>query len=128
MTMDEKLIKTQLTEIVQSGVFIGNMIGKSGKEILTKYAVLLAQNVLPQLAANATSSVIDKLEKKRRGQGVIRAGKRFTLFILNEDMDDILRIVESLENSGLLIDSVNKNISGEIQKKEIVGKYVWKWR
>ena len=43
-------------------------------------------------------------------------------------MDDILRIVESLENSGLLIDSVNKNISGEIQKKEIVGKYVWKWR
>ena len=128
MTMDGKLIKTQLTEIVQSGVFIGNMIGKLGKEILTKYAVPLAQNVLPQLAANATSSVIDKLEKKRRGQGVIRAGKRFTLFILNEDMDDILRIVESLENSGLLIDSINKNISGEIQKKEIVGKYVWKWR
>ena len=126
--MDGKLIKTQLTEIVQSGVFIGNMIGKLGKEILTKYAVPLAQNVLPQLAANATSSVIDKLEKKRRGQGIIRAGKRFTLFILNEDMDDILRIVESLENSGLLIDSVNKNISGEIQKKEIVGKYVWKWR
>ena len=68
MTMDGKLIKTQLTEIVQSGVFIGNMIGKLGKEILTKYAVPLAQNVLPQLAANATSSVIDKLEKKRRGK------------------------------------------------------------
>ena len=119
--MDGKLIKTQLTEIVQSGVFIGNMIGKLGKEILTKYAVPLAQNVLPQLADNATSSVIDKLEKKRRGQGAIRAGKRFTLFILNEDMDDILRIVESLENSGLLIDSVNKNISGEIKKKKLLG-------
>ena len=36
-------------------------------------------------------------------------------------MDDIFRIVESLENSGLLIDSVNKNISGEIKKKKLLG-------
>ena len=52
----------------------------------------------------ATSSVLDKFEKKISEVGAVRAGKRFTLYIANEDMDDIIKIVESLEKPGLLID------------------------
>ena len=39
-----------------------------------------------------------------RGAG--RAGKRFTLFISNEDMNDTLKIIKSLEDCGVLVDGV----------------------
>ena len=38
----------------------------------------------------------------------MRAGKVFTFLISNEDMDDIIKIVKSLENSGLLIDGATE--------------------
>ena len=47
-------------------------------------------------------SAIAKLRRKISGKGV--AAIAFTLFIWNENMDDIIKIVESLEKSGLLID------------------------
>ena len=83
------------------------MIGKLGKETLTNIVVPLAKSVLPKLATKATSSAIDKFERKISEWEAIRAEKGFTLVISNEDMDDIIRIIKSLENSGLLIDGVN---------------------
>ena len=73
-------------------------MGKLGEEMLTKFVVLLAGDVLPLLVIKATSFVIDKLERKRSLWGALRAGKRFTLFISNKDMNDVIRIVKSLEN------------------------------
>ena len=73
-------------------------MGKLGEEILTKFVVLLAGDVLPMLVIKATSFVIDKLERKRSVWEALRAGKRFTLFISNKDMNDVIRIVKSLEN------------------------------
>ena len=63
-----------------------------------KFCVPLAKDILPQLASKATSSATDNLERKISGQGVIRAAKGFTLLILNEDMDGIVRIIKSLVN------------------------------
>ena len=51
-----------------------------------------------------------------RGRVVARAGKRMALVILNEDMDDIIRIIKSLENSGILIDGVSQTVKHEIKK------------
>ena len=51
----------------------------------------------------ATSSVLHVFERKTSGQGVVKAGKGFTLFISNEDMY-ITEFVESLEELCLLID------------------------
>ena len=42
------------------------------------------------------------------GAGVVRAGQEITLVIMNEDMDDIIRIIKSLENSEVLIDGVSE--------------------
>ena len=57
----------------------------------------------------------------------MRAGQRFTLFILNESMNDIIKIIKSLdiikiisslEDLGLLTDGVTETIQHEIKKQE----------
>ena len=62
--------------------------------------------------------MLDKFEKKLTGQKAVRAGTRFTLFISNKAMDDIIKIVESLEKSGLLIDGASKTVKYEIKIKK----------
>ena len=78
--------------------------------------VLLAKDVLPKLATKTTSSVLDKLERKISGEGAVRAEKGFTLFISNEDVDDIFKIVESLKKLGLLIDSATETVKHKTKK------------
>ena len=48
----------------------------------------------------------------------MRAGKRFPLFTSNEDMNDIIRIIKSLEHSSVLIDGVTETVKHEIKKQE----------
>ena len=49
----------------------------------------------------------------------MKAGKRFSLFILNEYMGDTVRIIKSLEDSGVLIDGVTETIKHEIKNKKV---------
>ena len=49
----------------------------------------------------------------------MRAGKVFSLFILNEDMNYIIKIIKSLEDLGVLIDGVTETVKHEIRKKEV---------
>ena len=51
---DTKLSTAQLSIIIQSGAFLGNIIGKLGKEVLMKFLVPLAKDIFPQLATRAT--------------------------------------------------------------------------
>ena len=62
---------------------------------------------------------MNKFEIIISGKGAVRAGKRLTLFILIEDMDDIINIVKSLEDSGLLIDGIIEAVKHEIKKQEV---------
>ena len=52
------------------------------------------------------------------GQGAARAGKRFILFVLNEDMDDVIKIVKSLGDSGVLVDVSTVTIKHKIKKQD----------
>ena len=52
----------------------------------------------------------------------MRAGKGFTLFISNEDMIVIIKIIKSLKHSGVLIDGVTETVRDEINKQE--GRFV----
>ena len=54
-------------------------MGNLGNKALLDLSVPLAKYVLPKLATKATSSILDKFEIKKSGQGVIRVQKRFTL-------------------------------------------------
>ena len=48
----------------------------------------------------------------------MRAGKAFTLFISNEDMDDIIIMIKSLEDSDVLIGGVNETVKHKIKNKK----------
>ena len=52
------------------------------------------------------------------GKGAVRARKGFTLCILNDYMDDIIKIVKSLEHSIVLIYGVSETTKHEIKKQE----------
>ena len=70
------------------------------------------------VASNAALNAINKFERKISGTGAVRVGKGFVLFISNEDVDDIIKIVNSLGNSGILIDRITKAVEHQIKKQE----------
>ena len=62
---DIKLSKTQLSKMIQSGGFLGILLGKVAG-LLMKVAMPLAKNVLAPLGLTAAMSAIDGSIKKRR--------------------------------------------------------------
>ena len=76
-----------------------------------KVAMPLAKNVLAPLGLTAAMSAIDgSIQKKINGSGV-------KLTIEQEDMNDIIKIIEALENSGILSKGVTKTIENETKKQ-----------
>ena len=75
-----------------------------------KVAMPLAKNVLAPLGLTAAISAMNGgIQKKMRGDGV-------KLVIEQEDMNDIIKIIEALENSGILLKGVTKTIENEIKE------------
>ena len=71
----------------------------------------LAKNVLASLGLTAAMSAIDRsIQKKIYGSGV-------KLIIEQEDMKDIMKIIEALENSGILLKGVSKTIENETKEQ-----------
>ena len=73
---------------------------------------------MPGLVSNLTSNAINKFEREISGKGAVRAWKGFTLFISNEDMNDFIKIIKSLEDSGVLINWVTETVKHEVKKQE----------
>ena len=48
----------------------------------------------------------------------MRAGRGFTLFVLNEYMNDIIKIIKPLEDWGVLTSGVTETVKHEIEKQE----------
>ena len=95
-------------------------MGNLENKVLTNFAIPLARDNLPGLGSNSTSNAINKIEKKVSGKGAVRGGIGFTLFILNEDMNDIIKIIQSLEDLGVLPDGVTDAVKNEIKKNKKV--------
>ena len=117
MSTDMKLSKAQISKIIQSCRFFGSLLGNIGKKSLTNIAIPLARNNLLGLVSNLTSSAINTFDRKISGKGAVRGGKGFTLYISNEDMNDIIKIIKSLENLVVLINGVNETVKHEITSK-----------
>ena len=72
----------------------------------------LAKCVLIPLGLTAAASAADAaIHKKMFGSGMT------TLIISNEEMNNIMKIVKSLEETGLLIKSISETIKNEAIKK-----------
>ena len=115
ISTDIKLSKAQISKIIQSGGSFGCWLGNLRKKTLTNITIPLARDNLPGLVGNITSSAINKFDRKIIGKGAVTAGKGFTLFISNEDMN-IIKIITSLEDLGVLIDGVAETVKDEIKK------------
>ena len=88
------------------------------KKALTNIVITLARDNLPVLVSNLSSNAINKFERKISGKEAVRVGKGFTLFILNEDKNDIIKTTKSLEDLGVAIDGVTETVKHEIKKQE----------
>ena len=76
-----------------------------------KVAMPLAKNVLVPLGLTAAMSAIDRsIQKKIHGSGS-------KLIIEQEDMKNIMKIIEALENSSILLKRVSKTIENETNEQ-----------
>ena len=111
MSADIKLSKTQISKIIQSGGFLGKLFGA-----LLKTGLPLLKSVIKPLGLlglTAASSAIDAgVQKKIYGSGTT------ALVISNEEMNDITKIVQALENSGILLKGVTKTIKNETKEQK----------
>ena len=102
--------------MIQAGGFLGNLLGKLADPLM-KVAMPLAKNVLAPLGLSAAMSAIDEsIKKKMLGSGTA------TLIISNDEMNDIIKIVKSLENSGVILKGVSETIQHEA--KEQIGGFL----
>ena len=78
-----------------------------------KVAIPLGKNVLAPLGITAAASAIDAgIKKKIHGSG------NTTLIISNKEMNDIIKIIQALEDSNILLKGVTKTIKNETNNKK----------
>ena len=108
---DIKLSKAQISKIIQSGGFSGKLPGP-----LSKTGLPLLKSVIKPfglLDLTAASSAIDAgVQKKIYGSGTT------ALVIQNEEMNDIMKIVQALEDSNTLLKVVTKTIKNKTREQK----------
>ena len=116
MWNDLTLSKAQISKIIQSGGFLGSLLNKLVGPLM-KVAIPLAKKcVLAPLAITAGASVIDAgIQKKIHGSG---PPFPTTLMISNKGMNDIIEIVQTLEDSNVLLKEITKTIKNKTKKQK----------
>ena len=110
LATDIKLSKAQIKKLIQSRGFLDKLLSKLAGPLM-KVAMPLAKNVLVPLGLTAAMSAIDgSIRKKIHGSGV-------KLIIEQEDMNDIMKIIEALKNSGILLKVISKTIENETKEQ-----------
>ena len=110
LATDIKLSKAQIKKLIQSGGFLGKLLSKLVGPLM-KVPMPLAKNVLGPLGLTAAMSAIDgSIQKTIHGSGV-------KLIIEQEDINDIIKIIEALENSGILLKGETKTIENETKEQ-----------
>ena len=92
--------------------FLGSLLSKLAGPLM-RVAIPLAKNVLAPLGTTAAALAIDAgIQKKIHGSGTT------TLIISNEEMNDIMKIVQALEDSNILLKGVTKTIKNETKEQK----------
>ena len=116
LSTDIKLSKTQLHNIGQSGRFLDRLLDPLLK---TKFPLIgsvlksFAKSVLVPLGLTAVVSAIDVAIHKE----MFRSGMTI-LIISNKEMNDITKVVRSLEESGVFIKGVSERIKIKQKNKK----------
>ena len=106
----------QLSKVIQSGGFLSRLLGpllKTGLRLIKNVIKPLVKSVLIRLRLTAAASAADAgVHKKILGSG------NTTLLISNDEIHDIIEIIKSLEDSGLLIEGVIKTAQNEAKEQK----------
>ena len=93
--------------MIQSGGFLSRLLGpllKTGLPLTKNLIKPLAKSVLVPLGLTAAASAADaRIHKKILGSG----HNNTTLIISNDEMEDIIKVVKSLEKSWFIIKRSN---------------------
>ena len=115
-SVDIKFSKNQLSKMMQSGGFLGKLLGpllKTGLPLIKNVITALAKSVLNPLGLTAAASAADAgIHKKILGSG------NTTLIISNKNIDDIIKIVKSIEDSGLLLKGVTESVQIKVKEQK----------
>ena len=115
--------------MIQSGGFLGRLLGpllKTGLPLIKNVIKPLAKSVLIPLGLTAAVSAADAgIHKKILGSGCRHSSSAShnhpsstTLIISNNEMEDIIKIVKSLEDSGLLLKGVTETVQNEVKEQK----------
>ena len=97
---------------MQSEGFLGSLLRKLAGPLM-KVVAPIAKNVLTSSGLTAAMSAIDgSIQKKMHGS------ETTTLIISNEEMNDIMKIVQALEDSNILLKGVTRTIKNETKEQK----------
>ena len=132
LSTDIKLSKTQISKMIQSGGFLGRLLGpllKTGLPLMKNVIKPSAKSVLIPLGLTAAASAADaEIHKKnlRKRLSFSSASRNNNnnnnnntmLIISNDEMKNFTEIVKSLEDSGLLFKGVRKTIQNKAKEQK----------
>ena len=102
--------------MIQSGGFLGILLGPSLKTGFLQIKIVikpLAKRVFIPLGLTAAVSATDtRIHKKILGSGTT------TIIISNDEIEDIIKIVKSREDSGLSLKGVSKTVENEAKEQK----------
>ena len=112
--------------MIQSGGFLGRLLDpllRTGLPLMKSIIKPVAKSVLVPLGLTAAASAADAgIHKKFLGSGKrpldLALPNNTTLIISNDEMEDILKIVKSLEESGTLLKEVSETIRNESKEQK----------
>ena len=114
-SVDIKFSKTKSWKMIQSGGFLGKLLGPSlkiGLPLIKSVINSLAKSVLIPLGLTAAASAADAvIHKKILGSG------NTTLLISNKDIEDLIKMVKSLEDYELLLNGVTESVKNEVKEQ-----------
>ena len=103
--------------MIQSGGFLGRLLGpllKTGLPLMKSVIQPLAKNALIPLGLTAAAAAAADAGIHKK---ILGSSHNTTLIISNDEMEDILKIVGSLEDSGILLQGVSETIKNEAEEQ-----------
>ena len=112
MSTDLQISKAQISKIIQCAEFLGSLLSKLAVTLM-KVAIPLAKKVSASLGITAATWAIDAGIQKE-----IHGSRTATLIISIEEMNDIMKVVQALEDSHILLKGATKAIKNETKEQK----------
>ena len=114
--------KTQVSKIIQSGGLLHRFLGpllKTGLPLIKNVIKPVAKSLLIPLGLTVAASAADAgINKIILGSGNPSSSHNNTVLIIsNDEIEDIMKIVKSLEDADILLKGANETVQNEVKEQ-----------